>query len=305
HPLTDDMLMADYFHGRDGLGEIHESHPHLSPDDTWKSVLSAARNSDDPAMSEIADELAKKDALFTPSHKPAHQEILRLLRENEPDTVTIVAIGPLTNLALAASEDPEGFLRVKEVVVMGGTINEPGNITPEGEFNTFADPVAAARVYALTSPNPFTTMPPTPPAPPGAKEGEHPPPYLASYPQKLSRQLKVTMFPLDITERHLIKRGEYRKTMEPVIASGSPLAEWTTAFLNATFDKVESLQSKVSGDEVGLQLHDPLCVWYCMIKAGEAGWKVNVDEDIRIETSADAREKMTMFANGLAIVEIG
>ncbi|KAI7563055.1 hypothetical protein KC346_g21873, partial [Hortaea werneckii] len=67
HPLTDDMLMADYFHGRDGLGGIHESHPHLSPDDTWKSVLSAAKNSDDPAMSEIADELAKKDALFTPS----------------------------------------------------------------------------------------------------------------------------------------------------------------------------------------------------------------------------------------------
>ncbi|RMX80110.1 hypothetical protein D0869_07809 [Hortaea werneckii] len=296
HPLTDDMLMADYFHGRDGLGGIHESHPHLSPDDTWKSVLSAARNSDDPAMSEIADELAKKDALFTPSHKPAHQEILRLLRENEPDTVTIVAIGPLTNLALAASEDPEAFLRVKEVVVMGGTINEPGNITPEGEFNTFADPVAAARVYALTSPNPFTTMPPTPPAPPGAKEGEHPPPYLASYPQKLSRQLKVTMFPLDITERHLIKRGEYRKTMEPVIASGSPLAEWTTAFLNATFDKVESLQSKVSGDEVGLQLHDPLCVWYCMIKAGEAGWKVNVDEDIRIETSGQ-------WTRGMCVVD--
>ncbi|KAI7482125.1 fungal transcriptional regulatory protein [Hortaea werneckii] len=296
HPLADDMLMADYFHGRDGLGGIHESHPHLSPDDTWKSVLSAAKKSDDPAMSEIADELAKKDALFSPSHKPAHQEILRLLRENEPDTVTIVAIGPLTNLALAASEDPEAFLRVKEVVVMGGTINEPGNITPEGEFNTFADPVAAARVYALTSPNPFTTMPPTPPAPPGAKEGEHPPPYLASYPQKLSRQLKVTMFPLDITERHLIKRGEYRKTMEPVLASGSPLAEWTTAFLNATFDKVESLQSKVSGDEVGLQLHDPLCVWYCMIKAGEAGWKVNVDEDIRIETSGQ-------WTRGMCVVD--
>ncbi|KAI7091290.1 fungal transcriptional regulatory protein [Hortaea werneckii] len=296
HPLADDMLMADYFHGRDGLGGIHESHPHLSPDDTWKSVLSAAKKSDDPAMSEIADELAKKDALCSPSHKPAHQEILRLLRENEPDTVTIVAIGPLTNLALAASEDPEAFLRVKEVVVMGGTINEPGNITPEGEFNTFADPVAAARVYALTSPNPFTTMPPTPPAPPGAKEGEHPPPYLASYPQKLSRQLKITMFPLDITERHLIKRGEYRKTMEPVLASGSPLAEWTTAFLNATFDKVESLQSKVSGDEVGLQLHDPLCVWYCMIKAGEAGWKVNVDEDIRIETSGQ-------WTRGMCVVD--
>jgi len=309
-------------------------HPHLSPDDTWKSLYSASNKTDDPEASVIADELAKKDALFTPSRRPAHQEVLRLLRGNEPDTVSIVAIGPLTNLALAAAEDPETFLRVKEVVVMGGTIDQSGNvrspaprprsqapampepafrpikqapgpirdmlnvrnqITPVAEFNTFADTVAAARVYALTSPNPNTTMPPTPPAPAGAPEGAHPPPFLAPYPDKLSRRLKVTLFPLDITERHVLTRGEYNSTTKPLLAAKSPLAEWTTAFMYSTFDKMESLQRNVSGDAVPLQLHDPLCVWYCMAGSQE-GWEYVEDEDIRVETSGQ-------WTRGMCVVD--
>jgi hypothetical protein len=53
-------------------------------------------------------------------------------------------------------------------------------------------------------------------------------------------------------------RLDFEAKTKPLIAKGSPLAEWVGAFIGKTFQKVESLST--AGGEVGLSLHDPLCV---------------------------------------------
>ena len=72
--------------------------------------------------------------------------LLRLTAES-PGELSIVAIGPLTNIALATVMDPDFPRRVKRLVVMGGSNNGRGNITAAGEFNFYVDPHAARVVF--------------------------------------------------------------------------------------------------------------------------------------------------------------
>ncbi|KAI2790954.1 hypothetical protein POX_c03807 [Penicillium oxalicum] len=282
-PLEDQKLLADYFHGMDGLGDIHTTHPHLTPSQAWEHLFDPA--SDLEGIEAVETGASHGDRLFTPSKLPAHKEILRALRENEPDTVTLVAVGPLTNLALAAAEDPEAFLRVKEVVVMGGAVNMPGNVTPVGEFNAYADAFAAARVFALTSPNPNTTLPPS-------KTSQ-----LQPYPAQLSRQLTLRLFPLDITLRHNLSRGEFRAAVLPLVEAGSPLAEWVSAFMAHTFKTLEKLHPGHVGDDASLSMHDPVCVWYALT-SDDPLWvpSTTSPEDIRIETTGQ-------WTRGMCVVD--
>jgi inosine-uridine nucleoside N-ribohydrolase len=68
----------------------------------------------------------------------------RILGSSEP--VTVVPVGPLTNVGLLLARYPEVARNMREVVVMGGAIAE-GNVTPAAEFNIWADPEAAWRVF--------------------------------------------------------------------------------------------------------------------------------------------------------------
>ncbi len=156
---------------------------------------------------------------------------------------------------------------------MGGAIDVEGNITPVAEFNTYADAVATARVFALTSPNPASTMPPPP-----LKLSTLPP-----YPSRLSRPLNLTLFPLDITSPHLLHRSHFSAKLNSLIKLGSPLAEWTSVFVHRTYEKIESLTRKQP--DPGLELHDPLTIWY-MLTRNAPSWMLapKAPEDIRVET---------------------
>ena len=110
-PLLRDPFVAAYVHGESGLE---------GPD------LPAAQGS--PVGEHAVDFLAE-----------------RILGSDDP--VTLVPVGPLTNVALLLARYPEAAGRLERIVLMGGSIAE-GNVTPAAEFNIWADPEAAQRVFA-------------------------------------------------------------------------------------------------------------------------------------------------------------
>lgn len=71
--------------------------------------------------------------------------IHRILMEH-PEPVTLVPTAPLTNIALLLTRHPESAARIREIVLMGGSVG-PGNRTPAAEFNVYTDPEAAAVVF--------------------------------------------------------------------------------------------------------------------------------------------------------------
>ena len=83
--------------------------------------------------------------------------LIEALRAEAPGSVTLVALGPLTNVATALRRAPEIAHRVAGIVVMGGAYFEVGNITPAAEFNIYVDPEAAAEVFACGAP--ITVLP--------------------------------------------------------------------------------------------------------------------------------------------------
>ena len=94
--------------------------------------------------------------VYDPTHPLEEQHavdfIVDTLRVAEPDSVTLVPTGPLTNIGMAFVKDPSIVAKVCQIVLMGGAMREGGNITPSAEFNIFVDPHAARVVFECGRP---------------------------------------------------------------------------------------------------------------------------------------------------------
>jgi len=116
-PLKKKREHAEWFHGPDGMGGMNYPPP-------------KERAQDGSAVDVLIEKFKEK-----------------------PGEITLVTLGPLTNIALAINKDPSIVSCIKNIVVMGGASCSVGNVTPAAEYNIWCDPEAADIVFNSGHPN--------------------------------------------------------------------------------------------------------------------------------------------------------
>ncbi|MDG2384974.1 MAG: nucleoside hydrolase [Pirellulaceae bacterium] len=109
---------------------------------------SSATSSVDTTDLHGADGLGNLDVSISELHHqhPSDKVIADAVR-NEPGELTIVALGPLTNIARAISRDPDLTTMIDQIIMTGGSVEGIGNVTPAAERNIYSDPEAARAVF--------------------------------------------------------------------------------------------------------------------------------------------------------------
>lgn len=156
-PLRRDLVTAEYVHGKTGLDGI------TLPDPTM------------PVQDQHGVDFLIETLLAEPT-----------------GNVTLVPIGPLTNIATALIQAPQIAARIAEIVLMGGAYFEVGNVTPTAEFNIYVDPHAADIVFRSS--------------------------------------VKLTVMPLDVTHKALTTRRRVEAFRALPGQVGPAVASWTDFF---------------------------------------------------------------------------
>jgi purine nucleosidase len=166
-PLERKLVTAEHVHGKTGL--------------------------DGPVMDDPTMPLQEQHAV---------DFIIETLRNEPAQTVTLVPIGPLTNIAKAFAQAPDIIDRVQEIVLMGGAYFEVGNITPAAEFNIYVDPEAAKAVFGSG--------------------------------------VQLTVMPLDVTHKALTTKERIDAFRAMGTRVGTMVAEWTDFFERFDVEKYGS-----------------------------------------------------------------
>jgi purine nucleosidase len=132
-----------------------------------------------------------------------------------PGEITVLAIGPLTNIALAIRQEPRIVHAVKELIIMGGAIRHEGNTTALAEFNTYVDPHAAHIVYHAGMP--------------------------------------TTLVPLDVTYQCILTQSDVQQ-MREIDSPITKFVEDATRFYMEFHDEYQSIQGCVINDPLALAL---------------------------------------------------
>ena len=153
-----------------------------------------------------------------PRARPLGQHAIDFLSEkilSAPGEITLVAIGPLTNVALAIRQEPRLIRALKELIIMGGAIRYEGNATALAEFNTYVDPHAAHIVYHAGIP--------------------------------------TTLVPLDVTYQCVLRREDVKR-LENVDSPITRFVADSTRFYMEFHDEYQKIEGCVINDPLALAL---------------------------------------------------
>ncbi|KAF9932371.1 hypothetical protein BGZ65_004500 [Modicella reniformis] len=232
-PLSALAKNGEYFHGADGLGGLHLNDPDLAPSD-WAEIL----------------------GLLDPERQHG--------KEAEPNTITVIGIGPLTNLAMAYEKDPVTFSRCKRVICMGGALGVPGNATPVAEFNFYACPDSVHTMLQATA---------------------HKDP---------AKSIKLYMLPTNVTKQVPLESTVLEQYVKPL---ETPLSRFAIELFRHLFDLLLAEFHHTS-----MSLHDPLCIGFfidledeTISDVAQVGWQVE-EQDVRIETQG-------LLTRGMLVVD--
>jgi purine nucleosidase len=178
-PLVQPSLLAPETHGDSGLGYAKLPHPRIKP-----------------------------------TRRHGCDFLIETILSN-PGEITLVAIGPLTNVAMAIRKEPKFAKSLKDLIVMGGAIRHEGNTTALAEFNTYVDPHAAHIVYHAGIP--------------------------------------TTLVPLDVTYQCVLTQGDVDRLLQTESPLTHFIAD-ATRFYMEFHDEYQGVQGCVINDPLALAL---------------------------------------------------